>query len=552
MNTLLVTVTAFVGGAALAALLLRRRRPSEEDRRAGVTRLDAHRLSSTAASRLTPAKSAALGREAQERFESKEAARDLEILDRLLRDTRDLTGADEAIFWRWVEARQTLVPGAWSTENAQRPVHFDMRAWGPLVRSSAEYRELQLVAGATGSPDFAAAPVLGGPGVYGVLSLTAVSGLRLDADSVREWMPRFAAQVGALIQHFDLRRDYGRHMRQSQALLDAVHRMHGHRSAEALGQALCETARDVTSAHVAGLVRWNDVARHGVVQATSPSIDIEPGFHVTEDTLVGRACISELPLLLEDATSATAENCPYGGLRREIGSLAIVPVKSGDRVIGAMVVEGKEPGDVSQLEARNIGLLTAVARGPLEIIWEIEEVSRRAITDPLTGLWNRRHFDDQLKRVVAETDRFGGDCSLILVDVDHFKAVNDKYGHDTGDTVLKHISTVLCDAVRTVDLCARYGGEELAILLPQTAEQGAFELAERLRAMLEARPTSAGGEAIPVTASFGVATYPRPVPYGDWLVLAADKALYEAKAAGRNCVKVIQAKQVTPALYKAR
>lgn len=552
MNTLVTAAIAFVGGATAAALLLRRRRTNEDDRRSSVTRLDVHRLSATAGARLTPAKSDALGREAQERFESKEAARDLEILDRLLADTRDLTGADEAIFWRWVEPRQTLVPGAWSTENAARPMHFDMRAWGPLVRSSAEYRELQLVAGEQGSPDFASAPVLGGPGVYGVLSLTAAAGLHLDASGVREWMPRFAAQVGALIQHFDLRRDYGRHMRQSQALLDAVQRMHGHRSAEALGQSLCETARDVTSAHVAGLVRWNDVARHGVVQATSPSIEIEPGFHVTEDTLVGRVCIEQLPLLLEAAKSATAEVCPYGGIRRDIGSLAIVPVLSGDRVIGAMVVEGTEPGDISQLEARNIGLLTAVARGPLEIIWEIEEVSRRASTDPLTGLWNRRHFDEQLRRVVAETDRFGGDCSLILVDVDHFKAVNDKFGHDTGDTVLKHIAQVLCEAIRTVDLCARYGGEELAILLPQTSEQGASELAERLRSMLESRPTSAATEPIPVTASFGVATYPRPVPYGDWLVLAADKALYEAKAAGRNCVKVIQAKQVSPALYKAR
>jgi diguanylate cyclase (GGDEF)-like protein len=552
MNSLITAAIAFAGGAASVALLVRRRRDDQRPRRESVTRLDAHRLSATAGSRLTPAKSAALGREAQERFESKEAARDLELLDRLLRDTRDITGADEAIFWRWVEARQTLMPGAWSTEGETRPMYFDMRAWGPLVRSSAEYRELQLVAGDHGAPDFAAAPVMGGPGVYGVLSLTSVTGLQLDVSAVREWMPRFAAQVGALIQHFDLRRDYGRHMRQSQALLDAVQRMHGHRNAEALGQALCETARDVTSANVAGLVRWNDTEGHGVVQATSPAIDVEAGFHVTADSLVGRACTEGLPMLLEEAQSATAETCPYGGLPREIGSLAIVPVKSGERVIGAIVVEGKEASDISQLESRNIGLLAAVARGPLEIIWEIEEVSRRARTDPLTGLANRRHFDEQLRRVVNETDRFGGSCSLILVDVDHFKLVNDKYGHDAGDTVLKHIAQVLCDAIRTVDVCARYGGEELAILLPQTSEQGAHELAERLRSMLESRPSSSGGEAIAVTASFGVATYPTPVPYGDWLVLAADKALYEAKASGRNCVKVIQAKQVTPALYKAR
>jgi diguanylate cyclase (GGDEF)-like protein len=143
-------------------------------------------------------------------------------------------------------------------------------------------------------------------------------------------------------------------------------------------------------------------------------------------------------------------------------------------------------------------------------------------------------------------------CSLILVDLDHFKLINDRRGHEAGDLVLKHVAQVLSDAVRTVDLCARYGGEEIAVLLPQTTERGAADLAERLRSSLETRPVSYEGEQIHVTASFGVSTYPMPVPYGDWLVLAADKALYKAKAAGRNCVRVIQANHVTPALYKPR
>ncbi|HEY9227343.1 MAG TPA: sensor domain-containing diguanylate cyclase, partial [Gemmatimonadaceae bacterium] len=291
---------------------------------------------------------------------------------------------------------------------------------------------------------------------------------------------------------------------------------------------------------------------HGVVQAISPSSDIEPGFHVTADSLVGRACIEKLPLVIDDAASATAEACPYGGLARRVGSVAIVPVLGGEHAIGALVVEGKQRGEVGQHEARNVGLLAAVARGPLEIIWEIEEVSRRARTDALTGLANRRHFDEQLRRVIAETDRFGGTCSLILADLDHFKAINDQYGHDAGDAVLRHVAQVMGDAVRSVDLCARYGGEEIAVLLPQTAQAGAVELAERLRAMLENRPAHHGGRDLPVTASFGIATYPVPVPYGDWLLLAADKALYEAKDAGRNCVKVIPPNHVTPALYKAR
>lgn len=547
------TLTAAIG-AIVSWGLIRGwdRRRNRDNERSSVSRLSAQKSSAPTSSKLTPAKSAALRRDMQEVFETKEAAIDSEVLDRSLRDIRDLTGADEAIFWRWIEARQTLVPSAWSTEGQFRPAFFDVRAWSPLVKWSAEESTVQFAGDVDGAPVLAAVPVTGPVSTYGVLTLSATAGLQLDRDAARSWMPRFGAQVASLIQLFDLRREYGRHMRQSQALLDAVQRLHGHRSADKLAQALCDTARDVTSAPVAGLVRWNAVEQHGVVQAVSPSADIEPGFHVTADSLVGRACVGQLPLVLDDAASATAEHCPFGGLPRAIGSVAIVPVLTGDQTIGAIVVEGIAAGDVSQHEARNIGLLAAVARGPLEIGWEIEEVTRRARTDSLTGLANRRHLDEQLKRVVAETDRFGGTCSLILVDLDHFKEVNDQHGHDAGDTVLKHVAQVLGDAVRTVDLCARYGGEEIAVLLPQTSQQGAYELAERLRVTLESRPASHRGEGIPITASFGVATYPVPVPYGDWLLPASDKALYEAKASGRNCVRVIDPSHVNPALYKWR
>jgi diguanylate cyclase (GGDEF)-like protein len=445
-----------------------------------------------------------------------------------------------------------LVPSAWSTDGATKPAFFEMRSWGALVRWSAEQAVVQLDGESDPMPRLAAAPVLGPTSVHGVLTATSRKGLRLDRDGARSWMPRYAAQIAGLIQLFDVRREYGRHMRQSGALLDAVQRLHVHRNAEGLAQALCDTACDVTSATAAGIVRWNDKDQHGVVQAVSPSIDLEVGFHVTAESMVGRVCVERLPLLLEDARPGTSEACPFGGLPRRIGSVAIVPVMSADDVIGALIVEGAEAGDISQHESRNVGLLAAVARGSLEIAWEVEEVSKRARTDALTGLANRRHFDEQLRRVAAETDRFGGTCSLILLDLDHFKEVNDRYGHEGGDAALKHVAQVLSEAVRTVDLCARYGGEEIVILLPQTSADGAVDLAERLRQTIESRPASSGGERIPITASFGVATYPTPVPYGDWLVFAADKALYESKAAGRNCVKMIHPNNVTPALYKTR
>ncbi|HTE45040.1 MAG TPA: sensor domain-containing diguanylate cyclase [Gemmatimonadaceae bacterium] len=554
MHSLLIAVVPATIGALASWLVMRAsaaRRQRAEALRPAVTRLEAHMAGSQGAPNMPSAKSAALRRDVQHVFETKEASQDLEVLDRLLRDIRDLTNAEEAIFWRWMEERQTLVPSAWSTDGQSRPAFFDVNAWASLVRWSAEEGEMQFAGDVGGRPVLASSPVNGPAGVYGVLTVSAATGIRLDRKEAKSWMPRYSAQVASLIQLFDLRREYALHMRRSDALLDAVQRLHGHRRAEALAEALCETAQEVTSATTAGLVHWSALDRHGMVQAITPSSDIEPGFHVTADTLVGRVCTELLPIILEDAASATALHCPYGGLPRPIGSLAIIPILSGDHAIGALVVEGKEAGSIAQHEGRNIGLLAAVARGPLEIIWEIEEVSRRARTDSLTGLANRRHFDEALRRVIAETDRFGGTCSLIMVDLDHFKQVNDRHGHDAGDTVLRHVALVLGEAIRTVDLCARYGGEEIALLLPQTSPQGALELAERLRATLETRPAMRRGEPISVTASFGVATYPTPVPSGDWLLLAADKALYEAKASGRNCVKVIQTNQVNPALYKS-
>lgn len=550
----LVIVVASASVGALASWRVARGWPArgrnDDASRTTVSRIEAH-LSSSATSEYSPATSEALRRDIQEVFEITEANQDLEVLDRLLRDIRDLLMADEAILWRWVESRQALVPSAWSTEDQPRPAFFNVIEWGPLVRASAEQRAVQFAGDVGGASEVSAAPVIVSSTVYGVLTVSAAAGLHADRDAAGEWMERFSAQVAGLIRLFNLRRDYGRHMRHSEALLDAVQRLQGHRSTDALANALCDTAREVTSAPVAGLVRWNAAEFHGVVQAVSAGADIETGFHVTADTLVGRVCTTGLPTVLEDARAATAERCPFGGLPRMIGSLAIVPVVSGDEVIGALIVEAPELGAIGRHEARNIGLVAAIARGPLEIVWEIEEVSRRARTDSLTGLANRRHLDDQLRRMIAETDRFGGTCSLIMADLDLFKEINDTYGHDAGDAVLRHVAQVLSEGVRTVDTCARYGGEEIAVLLPQTSEQGAAELAERLRVMLETRPAMRDDKPLRVTASFGVATYPAPVPYGDWLLPAADKAMYEAKAAGRNCVRVIQPSHVTPALYKS-
>ena len=165
-------------------------------------------------------------------------------------------------------------------------------------------------------------------------------------------------------------------------------------------------------------------------------------------------------------------------------------------------------------------------------------VERQAVTDELTGLANVRAFWSILGRELERSRRFGSPLGLVMLDIDDFKHVNDRYGHQQGDEVLAHVASVLRDLSRDVDVPARYGGEELAVILPETDLDGAARLAERTRAAVEGMqvPGAGGRGSLRVTASFGVAAAPDSAAGAERLVAAADEALYRAKRAGKNRV----------------
>jgi len=161
-----------------------------------------------------------------------------------------------------------------------------------------------------------------------------------------------------------------------------------------------------------------------------------------------------------------------------------------------------------------------------------EELYRKAVRDGLTGLYNRRYLDERLGQELAFAARHEQPVSAIMIDLDHFKAVNDEHGHAVGDLVLRSVARVLTEAVRSEDIVARYGGEEMCVIARGTSTEGARTLGERLRRNIACLPIRKGSVTLTVTASFGVATSAGGI--GDDLLCRADAALYAAKEGGRN------------------
>jgi two-component system, cell cycle response regulator len=165
---------------------------------------------------------------------------------------------------------------------------------------------------------------------------------------------------------------------------------------------------------------------------------------------------------------------------------------------------------------------------------QLQDLANR---DGLTGLYNHRFFHEHLNREINRVRRYGGVISCAIADIDYFKKVNDSYGHQTGDSILKEVAQILQKGIRDTDLTARYGGEEFALVLVQTESQSARSVCERIRTQIAAFPFPPASTPLHITASFGIATFPSTgIKEEKDLVEAADQALYQAKEGGRNKV----------------
>jgi len=185
----------------------------------------------------------------------------------------------------------------------------------------------------------------------------------------------------------------------------------------------------------------------------------------------------------------------------------------------------------------DLDLLLARTRTLLEFKAYLDVCEEAAFTDHLTGLANRRRFERQLEREVGRVERFAHPFTLLMLDIDNFKKLNDSFGHDAGDDAIRRLSKALREGTRGIDLAARIGGEEFAVLLVETSKDGGFEVAERLRTSIKALEIPSAGN---ITASFGVAECPSDAHTAADILKAADVALYEAKRKGRDQVVALQ------------
>jgi two-component system, cell cycle response regulator len=187
-----------------------------------------------------------------------------------------------------------------------------------------------------------------------------------------------------------------------------------------------------------------------------------------------------------------------------------------------------KPFDRAELRAR--------VRGALRTKYLLDLLSRKAMIDGLTGLWNRGYMDQRLEAELSLIKRTGLPFSCIMVDVDHFKSINDTYGHAFGDAALCAISQIFMKSSRAEDVVCRYGGEEFALLLPGIDIDGAMMFAERLRENVSQLTLQCGGQKVKLTCSFGVSKVGSRDLADALPVQLADQALYDAKRSGRNCV----------------
>jgi diguanylate cyclase (GGDEF)-like protein len=259
------------------------------------------------------------------------------------------------------------------------------------------------------------------------------------------------------------------------------------------------------------------------------------GLEFKDDTgLVASAVRLGSSLPAKDIDVAKAPVFDSATRLRGLASLKVIPLRTAQKVLGAVVLGARRAGAYGPEAVRQLEVVAMQAAESIYRARLFEQTERLATTDGLTGLLNHRTFQGRMDEHVAHAQRYGKKLSIILCDIDHFKSVNDTYGHPAGDLVLKAVARTLAKEARATDAVARYGGEEFAVVMPETDAAGALVIAERIRERVAKLGLDTDQGRLQVTLSLGVATFPEDGEKKAALVERADACLYHAKRHGRN------------------
>ncbi len=259
-----------------------------------------------------------------------------------------------------------------------------------------------------------------------------------------------------------------------------------------------------------------------------------------EGTVFGKVVRRKHSFYLPDLKTAATHSPLHPGRRRREGAFLSLPlfIHGHARALGVLNLYRRQPNSFSPNEIRLLRKIAEQLAQVLDKIFLYHQTRALSITDPLTGIFNRRYFNERYATEFMRASRYQRPLSVIMLDLDHFKKFNDAHGHLLGDKVLRMAAHVLEASIRQADILARYGGEEFVVILPEIDKVHGKQVAEKLRRAIEnaAFPKAEHQPFGRLTASVGLASFPEDAEEGDALLSLADQALYEAKARGRNQV----------------
>ena len=382
-------------------------------------------------------------------------------------------------------------------------------------------------------------PPGGGGEVIGVLAIDSRE-VSVFTDEIRKLMEVVAHQLVDTIENAEIRHQMSVESIEFAAFYELSKRLSSALRLQEVLDLTLESIREIVPYDFAAIATFTETTGESIIQAArgeGAEAAMGEKFGI-EEGLIGWVLDSYRKVFTVGNLSERDQERPVFSPRikvRGAKSLLAIPLLEEGKVIGSFTLLCREPNIFSEHEIQIFDVLGNQIAISLEKARIYQQVEELAVTDGLTSLANHRRFQEKLREEFARAVRHPEPVSLVLLDLDHFKKINDRYGHPAGDAVLRGLARILKTSAREIDLAARYGGEEFALLLPNTDSGGAVKLAERIRKLTEqsAFPIEGGGK-IGVTVSAGVACFPEDAGNPQELLERADYSLYVAKEKGRN------------------